>query len=93
MLRDLNWIEVFTRPAFVIWPQQKSVKHLLRCSIHGSSAMPQRSKVDSTEGSRRNSSRSRTESESHGQPGLAAEAALGAFRAVPDGGEGALGRV
>ena len=31
--------------------------------------------------------------ERHGQPGLAAETPLGAFRAVPDGGEGALDRV
>jgi hypothetical protein len=31
--------------------------------------------------------------EGHGQTGFAAEAALGAFRAVPDGGEGALDRV
>lgn len=31
--------------------------------------------------------------ERHGQPGLSAEAALGAFRAVPDGSEGAFDRV
>ena len=31
--------------------------------------------------------------ERHGQTGLAAEAPLGAFGAVPDGGEGALDRV
>ena len=31
--------------------------------------------------------------ERHGQPGLAAEASLGAFRAMPDGGEGAFDRI
>lgn len=31
--------------------------------------------------------------ERHGEAGLAAQAALGAFGAVPDGGEGALDRI
>lgn len=33
------------------------------------------------------------EPEGHGQPGPATEASFGAFRAVPDGGEGAFDRI